>query len=49
MKRIRTTIYVDENVYKEFKLLCVMSGRSISDIINNFIKSQVEKNGKGEK
>ena len=43
----RVNIYVDENLHKEFKLLCVEHGISVSEKINRVIKSEVEKNNAG--
>lgn len=40
----RVNIYVDEESYQRFKIQCIKEGKSISKKINDYIKSEVEKN-----
>ena len=50
MLKIRTTVYLDKDIHKEFKMLCLKRGTSVSEMIENFIKNELKiggiKNGK---
>lgn len=43
MKRKRTTLYLKEENYKKYQMLCLILGKSVSDEINKYIEEQVKK------
>jgi len=43
MVRKTTSLKVDEELWKKFKIKCIMDGRDISDEIEELIKKEVKK------
>lgn len=43
MARKTTSLKVDEELWKKFKIKCIMDGRDISDEIEELIKKEVKK------
>jgi hypothetical protein len=45
MKKIHT-FYIDDDVYKEFKIYSVIIGKSISQLLEEYIKDILKKQNK---
>lgn len=43
MNKQRSTIYIDKQAYREFKSLCAMLGKSVSEAIEEMIKKELNK------
>lgn len=43
MKKKRTTLYLNEENYKKYQIMCLILGKSVSDEINKYIEEQVKK------
>ena len=46
MNKIRTTVYIEQSVLKQFKMLCINKNKNASEWINELMKNEIEK---GEK
>jgi predicted HicB family RNase H-like nuclease len=44
----RITMYIDAEVYKEFQILALKKDKSVSELVEQFMKQEVEKWEKGE-
>lgn len=40
----RTTIYINKSVYKKFKILSIEQNKSVSELIETFMKKEISKN-----
>ena len=51
MGKIKTSINIDENVWKDFSVIVLQKegGRKLSDVIESLIKQYIKKNGVMEK
>ena len=47
MGKIKTSINIDENLWKDFSIAVLQKegGRKLSDVIENWIKQYIKKNG----
>lgn len=43
MKKKRTTLYLEEETYKKYQMLCLILGKSVSEEITKYIKKEVKK------
>ena len=41
--KYRVTVYVDEEVYKEFKIQSILLGKKVSTRVNEYMKDEVKK------
>lgn len=37
------TVYVDKDMYKQFKIQSIIKNKSVSERINDFMKNEIEK------
>lgn len=44
----RVTMYVDAEVYKQFQILAIKLNTSVSELVEQFMKQEIEKWEKGE-
>lgn len=43
MEKHRTTVYIDKKMYRVFKSKCAMLGKTISEVIEELVKKEIEK------
>lgn len=48
MEKVRTTIYVDNDSYKKFKIQSIEMGKSMNERINDFIKKEASNKKKDD-
>lgn len=46
--KIRTTVYVEDKVYKKFKAQSTLVGKTISERISEFMEKEVRKSKEGK-
>lgn len=44
----RITMYIDTEVYKQFQILAITLDKSVSELVEQFMKQEIEKWEKGE-
>lgn len=47
-KAKRVTMYIDAEIYKKFQMLALTLDKSVSELVEQFMKQEIEKWEKGE-
>ena len=47
-KATKTTMYLDKDIYMKFKIYAINLNKSISELVEQFMKQEIEKWEKGE-
>ena len=47
-KAIKTTMYLDAETYMKFKIYAITLNKSVSELVDQFMKQEIEKLEKGE-
>ena len=47
-KATKTTMYLDSEVYMQFKIHAITLNKSVSELVEQFMKQEIEKLEKGE-
>ena len=47
-KAIKTTMYLDTETYMKFKIYAITLNKSVSELVEQFMKQEIEKLEKGE-
>lgn len=44
----RVTMYIDKEIYKQFQIFAITLNKSVSELVEQFMKQEIEKLEKGE-
>ena len=47
-KATKTTMYLDKDIYMKFKIYAITLNKSVSELVEQFMKQEIEKWEKGE-